>query len=168
MSRATHRGLTVLVLWTGLCAQAGACTLVLSEHRSGRLLMQLPLSPNEPAFDIDFTHSVLGTAVTDRYRWRAGPGGGRAHLREEWFEGEGYGLPAVAGPGEQLERVDSAPGTQGPRWRLRTDRPVEPLVVRPLPAQQMRVTVPGLAPVLLGSLSTQAVLLQAQGCPPSP
>ena len=82
MSRATHRGLTVLVLWTALCAQAGACTLVLSEHRSGRLLRQLPLSLHEPAFDIDFTHSVLGTAVTDRYVWRAGPGGGRAHLRE--------------------------------------------------------------------------------------
>ena len=165
MNRATHRGLTVLVLWTGLCAQAAACTLVFSEHRSGRQLMQLPLPPAEPAFDIDFTHSVLGTAVTDRYVWRAGPEGSRAHLREEWFEGEGYGLPAAAGPGEQLQRVDTP---HGPRWRLRTDRPVEPLVVRPLPAQQMRVTVPGQPPVLLGRLSTQALLLQAQGCPPSP
>ena len=160
---ATHRVLMGLVLWSGAFLQASACTLVLSEHRSGRLLMELPLAADRPVFDIDFIHSVLGTAVTDRYVWRSSPSGGHARLREEWFEGQGYGLPAAAGPGELLQEVDTGGGT---RWRLLTDRPVEPLVVRPLPAQQMRLSVPGQPPVLLGTLTTQAVLLQAQGCPP--
>lgn len=138
-----------------------ACELVLSEHRSQRELMRLPLAAHEPRADIAFIHSVLGTPVLDRYLWRPSPLGWRAHLVEEQFEGEGYGLPSAPGPDEQLEqRVAS-----GRRYSsLKLDRLVHPLVVRPLPAQQMRVQVPGQAPVLLGSLTTEAVQLQLPTC----
>lgn len=155
-----HRLLPVLALWSCL-APAGACELVLSEHRSGQPLARLVLSESQPAFDIAFTHSVLGTPVLDRYRWHSAPDGGHAELVEEWFDGEGYGLPASAGTGETLSRVTTP---EGPRWRLQTSRTVHPLVVRPLPAQRMRVLVEGQAPLLLGALSTQAVLLQAENC----
>lgn len=148
-----------------LCAPmlASACELLLSEHRSQRELMRLPLEVTAPRADIAFIHSVLGTPVLDRYVWRHGPLGWRAHLVEEQFEGEGYGLPSAPGPGEQLEqRV-----TQGrSHSSLKLDRLVDPLVVRPLPAQQMRVQVAGQAPVLLGSLTTQAVQLQLAACAP--
>jgi hypothetical protein len=162
VKRHRHRVLSALVLIACSAVPAGACELVLSEHRSGQALARLALPPGQPAFDIAFTHSVLGTPVTDRYVWRQAAGGGRAHLVEEWFEGEGYGLPASAAPGETLSRV---PTPDGPRWRLQTDRPVHPLVVRPLPALHMRVLVAGHAPLPLGELTTHAVLLQALNCP---
>lgn len=156
-----HRVVPFLVLWACSIAQASACELVLSEHRSGRPLMRLALPAPRPAFDIAFTHSVLGTPVTDRYVWRSTPAGTVAYLIEEWFDGEGYGLPATAGPNETLTRVNTP---NGARWRLQTDRPVRPLVVRPLPALHMRVQVEGRTPVLLGSLTTASVLIQAERC----
>jgi len=137
---------------------AGACELVLSEHRSGRALLRLPLDPLAPAMQIEFTHSVLGTAVVDHYAWRAGPSGWFAQLVQESFEGEGYGLPAAAGEGEVLVR-------DGARWRLYLQRKVDPLVVRPLPAQRMRLRVAHQADVLRGSLSTQSINMQVQDCP---
>lgn len=164
MTRARRSAALALALALVLCGPLAtqACELVLSEHRSQRELLRLPLNAAEPRADVAFTHSVLGTPVRDRYVWRAGPAGWRAHLVEEQFDGEGYGLPSAAGPGERLERVQ-ADGRSFSRLTL--DRLVEPLVVRPLPAQQMRVQVAGQAPVLLGQLSDQAIELRAAGCP---
>ncbi len=133
------------------------CELVLAEHRTGRELTRLPLDPDLPAARIAFTHSVLGTPVSDHYVWRADSGQWRAHLVEERFEGDGYGLPHTAGPGESLAR-------DGEGWRLRLDRIVHPLVVLPLPAQEMRIVV-GERPALpLGSLSRHSIEMHAQNC----
>ena len=134
------------------------CQLFLAEHRSGRPLGQLALDPVRPAADLAFTHSVLGTPVLDRYVWRAGPLGWRAHLVEERFEGEGYGLPSAAGPGERLLR-------DGAGWRLLLDRVVEPLVVLPLPAHSMRVVLNDGREVLLGQLSPKSIEIRAENCP---
>ncbi|MBK9361199.1 MAG: DUF1850 domain-containing protein [Rubrivivax sp.] len=107
-----------------LPAGVGACTLVLTEHRSARALARLPLDPAAPALRVAFTHSVLGTPVEDRYIFRHGAAGWRAVLVEERWQGEGYGLPIAASPGETLVR-------DGAGWRLTRDREVQPLVVRP-------------------------------------
>jgi hypothetical protein len=131
---------------------------VLTEHRSGRALTRFPLNPAQPAADVAFTHSVLGTPVLDRYEWRHSPQGWRAHLVEERFEGEGYGLPSAAAPGEQLLR-------DGSGWRLLLNRVVEPLVVLPLPAQRMRLVLPNGDEHLLGDLSRQSIEMRAENCP---
>jgi hypothetical protein len=131
---------------------------VLTEHRSGRALTRLPLNPTHPAADVAFTHSVLGTPVLDRYVWRHSSQGWRAHLVEERFEGEGYGLPSAAGPGERLLR-------HGAGWRLLLDRVVEPLVILPLPAQSMRVVLTDGREVLLGQLSPKSIEIRAENCP---
>lgn len=138
-------------------ALASSCELVLAEHRSGRELLRLPFGADVPLAQVAFTHSVLGTPVADRYEWRNDAGQWRAHLTEERFEGEGYGLPHAAGPGETLTR-------DGQGWRLRLDRVVHPLVVRPLPAQQMRVQVGDRPAVLLGALSQAAVAMHVEHC----
>jgi hypothetical protein len=137
-------------LLAGLPAQA--CELVLNEHRSGLELRRLPLDPAAPQVQIAFEHSVLGTTVIDRYAFDP-----QARLVEERFDGQGYGLPHAAGPGEQLQR-------DGPGWRLTLNRSVQPLVVRPLPAQHMRLLLPGSEPLPLSALSAHAVQLVAQGC----
>lgn len=147
-------GLSSLALPLG----AQACELVLREHRSGQALTRLPLNPARPAADVAFTHSVLGTPVLDRYVWQPGPTGWRAHLVEERFEGEGYGLPSAAAPGEQLLRY-------GPGWRLLLDRVVDPLVVLPLPAQRMRLVLPDERAFLLGELSKKSIEMRAENCP---
>jgi len=153
-----------LVAWVLVaCAEAApgaasACELVLTEHRSGRALTRLPLNPAQPAADVTFTHSVLGTPVLDRYVWRHSTQGWRAHLVEERFEGEGYGLPSAAGPGERLVR-------DGAGWRLLLDRVVNPLVVLPLPAQSMRVVLPNGREILLGHLSPKSIEIRAENCP---
>lgn len=140
----------LLTLLSG-ATPASACELVLSAHRSGTVLQRLPLDASAPELSIAFLHSVLGTTVIDRYRFTP-----QARLIEERFDGQGYGLPHAAGPGEQLERV-------GDGWRLRLDRAVQPLVVRPLPAQHMRLLLAG-GELLLSKLSDQAIEIQAQGC----
>jgi hypothetical protein len=132
---------------------AWGCELRASEHRSGRELLRAALDSAAPELRVSFVHSVLGTPVLDRYLWRDG----RWVLVEERFDGEGYGLPHVAAPGEQLERV-----AQG--WRLVLARPVEPLVVRPLAAQRMRLELDGGRSWLLAELSTQAIELVTDGC----
>ena len=129
-----------------------ACELVLSEHRSGRELQRLPLAAAAPTISIAFEHSVLGTTVIDRYQFRP-----HAVLVEERFDGQGYGLPHAAGPGEQLTHDLSG-------WRLTLQRRVDPLVVRPLPAQRMRLMLEGSA-LLLADLSPHAIELRALGCP---
>lgn len=158
-----RRGAPALLVLAGLAMPAAACELVLSEHRSGRELLRLPLDAAQPAMRIAFVHSVLGTPVVDLYHWRADPANPlpgaplQAHVVQERFEGEGYGLPQAAAAGERLER-------DGAGWRLSLDRPVVPLVVRPLPAQQMQLLGPG-EPVLLASLSAQAIEFTARDCP---
>lgn len=150
----------------GLPAVAAACELRAFEHRSGREVLRAPLgaaaaasaalpssTPAVPELRVSFVHSVLGTPVEDRYQWRAGTW----VLVEERFEGEGYGLPYAAGKGERLERTAGG-------WLLRLQRPIEPLVVRPLLAQRMRVSLDDGRSWLLGELSAQAVLLRAVGC----
>lgn len=131
-------------------AVAAACELLLLDHRSGAELHRLPLP--EPEIVLAFEHSVLGTTVEDRYRFDPHP-----RLVEERFEGQGYGLPHTAGPGERLEQVDG-------RWRLQTDRAVHPLVVRPLPAQRMRLRLQG-REWPLAAWSERAIEIRTQGCP---
>lgn len=137
---------------------ASACELVLSEHRSEKELARLDLDPVAPSFQIAFTHSVLETPVEDDYRLKSTANGWRAHLVEERWVGEGYGLPINAGPDETLER-------DGDGWRLKLDRLVHPLIVRPLPAQHMRVVVAGREPLLLGTLSDNSIAFDAENCP---
>lgn len=140
----------------GAAAVLAACELVLSDPRSGAELQRLALPA--PELVLAFEHSVLGTPVADRYVFRRGAGDAwRAHLVEERFEGQGYGLPHAAGAGETLVR-------DGPGWRLGTDREVHPLVVRTLPAQRMRLVVAG-REWPLAQWSATAVALQVQGCP---
>lgn len=150
------------VLWAH--APSSACSLVLSEHRTGQVLARLPLPrpPAAPGLRIAFTHSVLGTPVEDRYAFRHGAHGWHAVLVEERWQGQGYGLPIDTGPGETLAR-DPAFGADG--WRLTLQRVVHPLVVRALPAQRMRVLVDGQPPLLLGTLAARAVHLQVEHCP---
>lgn len=137
---------------------AAGCALVLTEHRSERPLARLALDPARPAARIAFTHSVLGTPVVDHYEWRAHEGAWRSHLVQEHFEGDGYGLPYAAGPGETMTR-------EGNGWRLHTDRLVHPLVVLPLPSQSMRVLIGDRPALLLGSLSQRSIELRAVDCP---
>ena len=150
--RAWHAALAACLLV--VATSAVACELVLSEHRSGAELKRLPLDAAQPEWRIAFEHSVLGTTVIDRYRFAH-----VAHLVEERFDGQGYGLPHIAAPGEQLTR-------DGAGWRLQLDRVVQPLVVRPLPQQRMRLLLGG-DEWLLGSFSAQAIEFQARGCPGS-
>lgn len=138
-----------------------ACTLVLREHRSGRELLRVMLpSTATPGFAVAFEHSVLGHTVTDRYELRAQASGWRAHLVEERFDGEGYGLPyGPTAPGERMVR-----GPQG--WSLQLDRVVHPLVVRPLDAQATRLQAGG-REYLLAALTGHAIDMQPAGCQPS-
>lgn len=145
-------------VWAALSAigltprAASACELLLSDHRSGRELGRLPLDAQQPELRVAFEHSVLGTTVIDRYRFMPRP-----VLVEESFEGEGYGLPHAAGPGERLHR-------EGRRMRLELQRAVDPLVIRPLPAQRMRLLLPT-GERLLASWPAASIQLQATGCP---
>jgi hypothetical protein len=146
------------VWWLSWPLPLQACELVLTEHRSGVLLIRLPLNSTFPTADIVFTHSVLGTPVLDRYVWRFGSQGWRAYLTEEHFEGEGYGLPTHAAEGEKLERYGSGS-------RLLLNRMVDPLIVRPLPALSMRIILPDQREFLLGQLSLESIEMRAQNCP---
>ena len=148
-----RRAALAACLLAGASSSGAACELVLREHRSGVELGRLPLDVDAPEVRIAFEHSVLGTTVIDRYRFAP-----QAHLIEERFNGEGYGLPHGAGPGETLQR-------DGHGWRLRLDRLVSPLVVRPLPLQHMRLLL-GEREWLLCAFSRQAIEFQAQGCAP--
>ncbi len=150
--------LALVTVWFSMPSALQACELVLTEHRSGVFLIRLPLNSTLPAADLAFTHSVLGTPVLDRYVWRFDPQGWRAHLIEERFEGEGYGLPTHAAEGERLERYGSGS-------RLLLNRVVDPLVVLPLPAQSMRIVLPDRREFLLGQLSLKSIEMRAENCP---
>lgn len=125
--------------------------LVLREHRSERMLLRTSWPQRE--LRVDFVHSVLGTPVEDHYRWREGTW----QLIEERFEGQGYGLPHEAAAGETLVR-------EGQRTRLLLNRRVMPLVIRPLPAQRMRLSLPDGRQWRLGDLSSQAIELTTEDC----
>ena len=157
MTRMRHAALAACLLAQGAAASApaSACELVLLAHRSGTELKRLPLDAAAPGVRIAFEHSVLGTTVIDRYRFAP-----EAHLVEERFDGQGYGLPHAAGPGESLQRDGDG---KGDGWRLLLDRRVHPLVVRPLPQQRMRLLL-GDREWLLGAFGSQAIELQARGC----
>jgi hypothetical protein len=142
-------------LAAALAAPAAACEAVLREHRSGTELARVPLEAAQPELRIAFEHSVLGTTVVDRYRFTPRP-----RLVEERFDGQGYGLPHAAGPGETLQR-------DGTGWRLVLDRAVDPLVVRPLPAQRMRIVLAD-RELPLATLSSAAIEIAAHGCPARP
>ena len=101
---------------------------------------------------------MLGTPVVDHYAWRHADGQWRAHLLQEHFEGDGYGLPYAAGPGETMTR-------EGDGWRLHLDRVVHPLVVLPLPSQSMRLLIDDRPAVLLGSLSEKSIHFRVHDCP---
>lgn len=152
MTHRRHAAATVACLLLAGAANASACEAVLREHRSGAELLRLPLEAAAPELRIAFEHSVLGTTVVDRYRFTPTP-----RLVEERFRGEGYGLPHAAGPGERLER-------DGNGWRLVLDRAVDPLVVRPLAQQRMRIVLAG-RELVLASLGARAVEIAALGCP---
>ena len=157
--RAARRAaLLASVALLGAVGAATACELLAKEFRSGREVLRAPLAggmsaQGVPGLRLSFVHSVLGTPVEDHYQWRAGTW----VLVEERFEGEGYGLPHVAEAGERLERTPEG-------WRLHLARPVEPLVVRPLLAQRMRLTLDDGRTWLLGQLTTQSLELRLLGC----
>lgn len=166
MRRARRAALAAAALAGASASTAApACSLVVADHRAPRVLARLPLDPASPAMRVAFTHSVLGTPVEDRYVFRHGARGWRAVLVEERWQGEGYGLPIAAGPGESLVRDESL-GPGG--WRLTLQREVHPLVVLALPSQQMRVLVDGRAPLLLGNLGPPppvSVAMTVDNCP---
>lgn len=156
MTRPRHAATAACCLAAALsAAPACACEAVLREHRSGTELARLPLDAAQPELRIAFEHSVLGTTVVDRYRFTPRP-----RLVEERFDGQGYGLPHAAGPGETLQR-------DGTGWRLVLDRAVDPLVVRPLPAQRMRIVLAD-RELPLAALSSAAIEIAARGCPNRP
>lgn len=160
MSAGRRAAGTAAALLALAAAPSLACALVFSEHRSGSERLRWPLPGGPTPFSILFTHSVLGTPVADRYEWRATSSGWQAHLVEERFEGQGYGLPHAAGPGQRIVG-------EGAVTRLELDRPVHPLVVRPLPAQRMRVVVgpsDETTAVVLADLSQAAIELSLSGC----
>lgn len=156
MSRGGHAALAACLLLAA--GAASPCTLVLSDHRGGSELARLALDAARPSIRITFIHSVLGTPVEDRYVFRRAGDDWRAHLVEERWQGEGYGLPIAAGPGERLER-------DGDGWRLTLDRQVHPLVVRPLPSQRMSVVAGIGPPLLLGALGDTAIAFELSQCP---
>lgn len=153
MTRRLHAAHVVACgLLLGGTGASAACEAVLREFRSGVELARLPLEAAAPELRIAFEHSVLGTTVTDRYRFTP-----TARLVEERFAGEGYGLPHAAGPGERLER-------DGAGWRLTLDREVHPLVVRPLAPQRMRIVRPG-HELVLATFGVRGIEITARGCP---
>jgi hypothetical protein len=135
------------------CSAASGCTLVALEHRTGRELMRAPLP--ERTIALEFVHSVLGTAVHDRYAWRRE----RWVLVEEQFEGEGYGLPHAAATGETLAPA----GSRGRRLLL--ERDVAPLVVRPVQAMTLRLGHPPRSwPLAALGTGAAAIELTTEGC----
>lgn len=132
-------------------AAALACTLVLRTHPQGGELARFNLAT--PLFAVSFTHSVLNTQVTDFYEVR----GAHVKLVAERFEGDGYGLPATAQPGERLER-------EGGGSVLHTQRQVDPLLVRA--SRMQRTTLHAGRTQLLADLYEGAILIRPEGCAP--
>lgn len=161
MSGRGRAAAALLATVTSLAATPAAvgCELVIADHRGGRELHRLPLDAAMPMHEIAFMHSVLGTPVTDRYRWRAGPRGWVAELVEERFQGWGYGLPSSAAAGETLHR-------DGDTWVLSLARTVDPLVLRTLPELRMQVRVDGRAAVPMAALGASSVHLRVDRCAP--
>ncbi len=136
-------------------ASAQACELLMRDHRSGIELARWAMNAAQPQIEVAFEHSVLGTTVTDTYRFTPQP-----VLVQEAFEGTGYGLPVAPAAGETLRH-------DGARSVLTLRRVVDPLVVRNLPAQRMRLLM-GERELLLASLPSSSIELLAHHCPPAP
>jgi len=151
-ARLALRLLGALALAASGLASPQACELLMRDHRSGTELARWPLDAASPQVRVAFEHSVLGTTVMDTYRFTPSP-----VLVEEQFEGQGYGLPHAAAAGETLSR-------EGPRTVLTLRRRVDPLVIRNLPAQRMRLLMPG-GEFLLESLPSASIELLAPACP---
>lgn len=149
-----------LMAWTcafGAGVPAQPCYLTLTQHRTGLVLASI-LMPDVPVrFSVEFIHSVLGTRVSDLYEMRFADGLWQAHLIEERFEGEGYGLPY--GATEQGQRYER--DAQG--WRLTLDRVVDPLVQLPLPEQQVDLVWSG-GRIRIASVSQSSVRITLEGC----
>ncbi len=140
----------LVALLSGPACQA--CELVLSTSPRDEERARWPLRPR--AFSLSFNHSVLGTEVRDDYEVRAQ----RITLVRETFEGEGYGLPAAAQPGERLDH-------SGSRSVLHTQRTMNPLIVRPSRAQRTRLHL-GTQAVLLADVHEGALKFTLEGCSP--
>ena len=135
-----------------------ACYLTLAQHRTDLPLASILMRQRPVRFTIEFIHSVLGTRVSDLYEMRSDGGHWRAHLIEETFEGQGYGLPyGVTAPGERYERL-------GDGWRLTLDRVIYPLVQLPLPQQEIDLVWP-MGRIRIASLSESSVRITLEGCP---
>ena len=133
------------------------CYLTLTQHRTGLALAKILMVHTPVRFSIEFTHSVLGTRVRDFYEMRLAEGRWQAHLIEERFEGQGYGLPyAATEPGQRYERDANG-------WRLTLDRVIDPLVQLPLPEQKIDLVWPG-GQLRIASLSQSSVLISLEGC----
>jgi hypothetical protein len=78
-------------------------------------------------------------------------------LIEERFEGQGYGLPHVAGPGERLER-------DGEVWRLTLERTVQPLLIRAPAAARARLVLDDGRVWPLTGLAVGAIDVRALAC----
>ena len=157
------RSQVLALVLTVIGTAAQACELALVEHRTDRDLTTIAISPDAPRFQVRFTHSVLSTEVIDFYEWQRTANGWKVFLTAEEFEGEGYGLAHGAQAGEQFIRVHDRPGGA---WRLITHRLVDPLVIRPLPEQHMRVVIAPDTEIKLANLgSPQSVLVRLQDCP---
>ncbi len=134
------------------------CDLVVTEHRADREVLRWPINEQPPTFTVSFIHSVLGTAVVDRYEVRPVLGQWKSFLVEETFEGQGYGLPyGETSPGERFERT-----AQG--WRLVMNRLVDPLVQLPLASQNVELRLQNRS-VRLADLSRYSMRIEVQGCP---
>ena len=158
---ATRGCRAALLLYGLLGAQSVcACALVLSEQRSGRVAATWPVHSTPVRMSVSFEHSVLGTTVRDSYEMRWDGGQWRAHLLEETFAGQGYGLPYGPQPGEQMVRTATG-------WRLTLDRVVHPLVLLPLPEQNARITF-GERTVHLARLSRKSLAVALQDCAAPP
>jgi|JI8StandDraft_1071087.scaffolds.fasta_scaffold253223_2 hypothetical protein len=156
------RGCRAAFLLCGLLAahSASACALVLSEQRTGRVAATWPAHSTPVRLNVSFEHSVLGTTVRDSYEMRWDATQWRAHLIEETFAGEGYGLPYGPQAGEQMVRTATG-------WRLTLDRVIHPLVLLPLPEQNARITF-GERTVHLASLSRKSLAVGLQDCAAPP
>lgn len=134
------------------------CYLTLKEHRSDQLLAQWKMPDGPVRFSVEFIHSVLNTPVQDIYEMRAHHGQWRAHLVQEVFQGQGYGLPYAATDSSETMIRD------GETWRLTLDRVIDPFIQLPLPSQEITL-VWGDSRVRLGDLSDRSVRITLQGCP---
>ncbi len=111
--------------------QAEGCRweLRLLEPRTQRVLLDVPLAPNDPTFSLSYMHSVFRTEVVSEYQIREG---GIVQVRET-FTDPGYGMESA--PDDVKGRLEQIDG----RLRMELERPIPNLVVRVQRAQNNRI-----------------------------